>query len=126
MQDEGHCNVSFDTTPFVGVSKMIRCGRIVSAKRPDEGYVKVWLCLLVQSSSTEQGKSTIFVKLPAEAPIFRVSDKQKRCVIEKAANSGKQTSQKLQKGGFYSSWVISKYPINLIIYGRYHFVQLLQ
>ena len=26
---------------------------------------------------TEQGKSTIFVKLPAEAPIFRVSDKQR-------------------------------------------------
>ena len=77
------CNMSFDTTPFV---KMIRgVDSSVSAKRSAEGYVKVWLCLLLTSravhwqcpSSTEHGKSTIFVKLPSEPPIFRVSDKQR-------------------------------------------------
>ena len=55
------------------VCKEIRWRLCQGLTLPPTSRAVHWQC----PSSTEHGKSTIFVKLPAEAPIFRVSDKQR-------------------------------------------------
>ena len=80
-------NMSFDTTPFV---KMIRgVDSSVSAKRSAEGYVKVWLCLLLavlfigsvrvqQSTESQQFLSNYLPRLQSSEWVTN----KERCVIE--------------------------------------------